>query len=133
MTSTVLAKRSATGKWMWRSVIAGELFLVAAVFIYVARLDPDPQHDGTQLGTAVGVSEGLLVHKDVFSQYGPIGPWLNGVIMYIFGPQLLTIRIASAIQLVLLNVLIYLTARTLNVVRSLALIFSFVWALSCPV
>jgi hypothetical protein len=74
-----------------------------------------------------------VIHREVFSQYGPIAPWLNGLLLHIFGPQLLTIRIASAVQIFLINVMIYLVARRLDASRALAFLSSLTWAITCPV
>lgn len=107
--------------------------ITALLFVWFARFDPDPQHDGTQVGSAIGVAEGLHVHGEVFSQYGPISPWINGLLMSVFGHKLLVIRISTAVQLALIHYFIYKICVVLGVRKSLTYTACTVWLLCCPV
>lgn len=72
--------------WLPAAVVGLGAFVLLVPF---ARLDFDPHHDGYVLAAAIGVHEGLRVHTDVFAQYGPILPWLQGAALFLpFGPAL---------------------------------------------
>ncbi len=66
--------------------------LVSYLYFRVAPLQVDPSHDGLMLAAATGVAEGRDVLSEVFSQYGPLPPMINGFFVSIFGTQLLTLR-----------------------------------------
>ena len=59
--------------------------LVLAVFgVFGATLifsffDFDPHHDGYLLAAAIGVHEGNLLFRDVFTQYGPLTTWYQSL------------------------------------------------------
>lgn len=36
------------------------------IYLPIARLDPDPHHDGIQIATAIGVGSGRAIHHSVF-------------------------------------------------------------------
>ncbi|MEI6096342.1 MAG: glycosyltransferase family 39 protein, partial [Gammaproteobacteria bacterium] len=59
------------------------------------------------LTPALVVARGGVIHRDIFSQYGPITAYLQAVFVWIFGPHLLSIRIASATYLSLAIALLY--------------------------
>jgi hypothetical protein len=92
-------------------VIAAEglaVFCVAfLVFRPFAPLGVDPHHDGVVFTTANGVSRGLDVSGDVFTQYGPVSAWIQGIVLRVFGGGLLTIRVASMLVLALTAGLFY--------------------------
>jgi hypothetical protein len=83
------------GRW---GFVPAALFalLVFALLIPFARLDFDPHHDGYMLAVAIAVRDGLHVHSQVFAQYGPVTPWLQGLALHLpFGPAL-DLRILNA-------------------------------------
>jgi hypothetical protein len=59
------------------------------------------------LTPALVVARGGVIHRDIFSQYGPITAYSQAVFVWIFGPHLLSIRIASATYLSLAVALLY--------------------------
>lgn len=78
------------------------------IFVFSAyRLDPDPHHDGVIYGAAVGASQGLIPHKDFFSQYGPMQPLLNGLWLKVFGASMLHLRVFYCVLLVACAWLVY--------------------------
>lgn len=89
-------------RWI-RSVsggIAGSLALAAAAFftvIWFAPLDFDAMHDGTMIATAIGFRDGLNVHGEVFSQYGPVTAWVQGAWLKLGWPPALGLRILNVI------------------------------------
>ncbi len=75
-------------------------------FLNAARLDPEPHHDGYMLATAIASRDGFLPHSGYFDQYGPVSSYLLGLTLkFGFGP-LLTIRLVTAITLILSALLI---------------------------
>jgi len=85
----------------------GVFLLTLMIYSPFARLGVDPHHDGIMLTPALVVARGGVIHRDIFSQYGPITAYLQAVFVWIFGPQLLSIRIASATYLSLVIALLY--------------------------
>lgn len=62
-------------------------------------LDFDPHHDGVMLATAIAVRDGGVVHRDVFAQYGPVAPLIQGYGLLIFGDAAVGIRIINVIAI----------------------------------
>jgi len=85
----------------------GVFLLTLMIYLPFARLGVDPHHDGIMLTPALVVARGGVIHRDIFSQYGPITAYLQAVFVWIFGPHLLSIRIASATYLSLAVALLY--------------------------
>ena len=59
------------------------VFLLGCIFVYqvveftkLSLIDFDGHHDGYILASAIGVSEGRLLYRDVFWQYGPLQPYI---------------------------------------------------------
>lgn len=103
------------------------------IYLPIARLDPDPHHDGIQIATAIGVGSGRAIHHSVFSQYGPITAWLQGSWVWVTSPTLLNIRVLTALQVVLIGALMCRIFLQLRVKRLIAVGVPIGWLLSCPV
>ena len=69
------------------------------VILPFARLGVDAHHDGIMFAMAVAVRNGYQIQKEVYAQYGPIVPWLQGIELFIFGNKILVIKIFSAISI----------------------------------
>ena len=83
------------------------LILVWAFFYLPAHFDPEPYHDGSQFPAALGVSNGLVVHSEVFSAYGFMTAWLQGIAVEVLGPTLLSIRIFTVVAILVAALLLY--------------------------
>ncbi len=81
----------------------------------LSRFDPDIHHDGYVLAGAIAASEGLVPNRDFLAQYGPLGPFFQGIWLQFTSPTLLNLRILNAL-LVTLNftIAIILIARKWN-------------------
>jgi hypothetical protein len=90
-----------------RMKFLGVFLLTLIIYLPFSRLGVDPHHDGIMLTPALVVARGGVIHRDIFSQYGPITAYLQAVFVSIFGPHLLSIRIASATYLSLAIALLY--------------------------
>jgi hypothetical protein len=112
--------------------------VVSYLYVRVAPLQVDPSHDGLMLSAAIGVSEGRDVLSEVFSQYGPLPPLINGFVVSIFGTHLLVLRYFAAAQCLVTGILIYLlskkvTSKELSQKISLFWILcSAIWSTSFP-
>ena len=112
---------------------AATLIVSSWLFLTFARFDPEPHHDGIQLASAIGISEGLRVHTEVFSQYGAVAPWLNGFWLSITSQSLLSLRVFGAIQLVGISVLMQLIMAGIELRRSIRNLVTIAWLAACPV
>ncbi len=102
--------------------------LVSYLYFRVAPLQVDPSHDGLMLAAATGVAEGRDVLSEVFSQYGPLPPMINGFFVSIFGTQLLTLRYLAAAQCLVTGILIFLLSKRVTS-KELSEKLSFFWIL----
>ena len=79
----------------------GIAMVAAVVSLPFARLDFDPHHDGVMVAAAVAVRDGLVVQKDVFAQYGPITPLLQGWVLKLGLDPTLGIRLLNVLAIAL--------------------------------
>jgi hypothetical protein len=100
-------------------------------FLLFARLDPEGHHDGVMLAAAIGVSEGGIPNRDVFTQYGPLTPLIQGFWIFLTEPTLLSLRILTSIQLALCGALLFWILRVI-LSQQLAAAVSVAWSLSYP-
>ena len=118
----------------WRSI--APYLIVAGVFaltvVPAAFVDPEPHHDGVQLAPAVAVAQGARVHADVYSQYGPITVWFHAAAVKVLGPYLLSIRLATALTIL---VSVWTMTKVLHKLRlgpAVAAVVPSVWLLLWP-
>ena len=94
-------------------LLALSVFLAQfAYFGLFARLDPEPHHDGVMLAAAIGVSEGKIPNKDVFTQYGPLTPLLQGMWLRLTEPTLLSLRIFTSLLLAGCGLVLFLILKS---------------------
>ena len=109
------------------------IFLVSfAAFGFSAFVDPDPHHDGVQIAPAIAISEGLRIHADVYDHYGPVTAWIHGLAVTLFGPQLLTIRLVTALLLAISAVLLFVIARRVLRPPGIAWLVVIAWIAAWP-
>ncbi len=72
-----------------------------AVILPFSRLGFDAHHDGVMFAAAMGVRYGYQIQKEVYSQYGPVVPWIQGVGLLVFGNKIVVIKIFSVISIAL--------------------------------
>jgi hypothetical protein len=101
-------------------------------FLGLARINPDPHRDGIQFAAAAGVADNLNIHSQVYEQYGPVGAWIQGETLKVFGSILLNLRIENAFVLTLAALLTLNILFTLGIPDNAAVLVSLGWALSCP-
>ena len=102
------------------------------VFLPFAPLDPDPQHDGFHYAVALAIAEGWRVHADVFSGYGPMTALLQGILLELFSPTLVTLRVFNALLLAGVAASAYGISRLLRIRRLPSILLSLTWVLLCP-
>lgn len=101
------------------------------ILLKIYSWEPDQHHDGVMFAAAVAVREGKLPNKDVFAQYGPVTPWIQGIWLRLTSPTVLNMRILTVFFILGISILIYrLLQRFLS--RKLALLTSFAWVLTGP-
>lgn len=87
-------KRS--GPWLDRNrwvLFAGTLLF----FTVFAFFSVDLHHDGVMLKPAMDVANGRVVFRDTFSQYGILTPILQGLVVKLFGAELLFLRLLTVV------------------------------------
>lgn len=94
----------------WRRMISPMLvfsltFLIAA---YYSVYDVDPHHDGAIFKPALDVSNGMMLYRDAFSQYGALFTLLTAAGLKIFGPYVLVLRLMAAFFYGLVGVILWL-------------------------
>jgi len=101
----------------------GLTFLVAA---YYSVYDVDPHHDGAIFKPALDVSQGLMLYRDTFSQYGALFTLLTAAGLKIFGPYVLVLRIMAAFFYGLVGAMLWLLGERL-LPRWLAALIVLLW------
>jgi hypothetical protein len=102
------------------------------IFIYLlfyVRFQGDPHHDGYILGSAAAVAEGLSIHSEAFSQYGPVSAWIAGWFLDLTSVSILNLRILAAIFMFLVYLLLCQILQHLDFTRFESQIFSISWIL----
>lgn len=107
------------------------LFSIAATTPF-AFIDPDPHHDGIQYGAALGVSEGLHIQSEVFSQYGPVTAWIQGMTLWLFGPELIWIRLLHVFLVMAIAIAMYLILKRAFSDSALAALAPIAWVAASP-
>ncbi len=64
-------------------------------FVWFAFFSVDIHHDGVMLLPAMDVADGAVVFRDTFSQYGILTPVLQGLVVKLFGAELLLLRLLT--------------------------------------
>jgi hypothetical protein len=88
--------------------ILATFFLFQVIkFVKLSILDFDGHHDAYVLASAIGVSEGRVLYRDIFWQYGPLQPYLLAVLIKAlpFFSPLMVARL-TGLALVLLTFLV---------------------------
>jgi hypothetical protein len=105
-----------------------------AILSPFTSLDFDKHHDGYILGTAIGIDSGLAQFKEVFSQYGPISPVLNSLVVSLSDQPMLNIRflnifLISLTSALFVNTLKYISLKQ-NYFRVAAYLTPVIWILT---
>jgi hypothetical protein len=107
------------------------LFIEILIVLPQSRYDPNLHHDGVIFTAAVAIENGLIPNKDIFAQYGPGAPLIQGFWLKFMGAQLVNLRVLTAFLLILTGLLLFLVLeKHLN--KKLAFIICLVWCLTYP-
>lgn len=115
------------------SVPTNTVLFISFIFYFTrfSSLDPEVHHDGVMTAAAIAVSEGLLPNKDVFAQYGPLAPLIQGLWIYFTEPSLISLRNFTAILLAATaGLLLILLSHFTN--KIMAWLITAAWATSYP-
>jgi hypothetical protein len=87
----------------WRDTYSSLLIAIISFCLLVpfSRIDFDFHHDGYILGQVIGLSDGFLIHKDIFAQYGPLAPYLLKQFLYLPFSPALNLRIGAILLIAL--------------------------------
>ena len=97
----------------------------------IANLDFDPYHDGFIFPPALVVAEGGMPNRDAFSPYGPLSPLIQGKWLFLFGKDVISLRMHGVfLLLVVFTMLFVLLCGYLDFY--LALLIATLWILSNP-
>ena len=110
---------------------AGIVIFVIATFV-ASLWNVDAYHEGALFPSAVGISDGLSIFREVNNQYGFIGPLLNSPWLAIFGPHLVVSRIFSFLVICIIAYMLYLNAQ-LFISQNAAKIAALLWIGISPV
>jgi hypothetical protein len=99
------------------------LTLAISPYLYLAFLNVDPLHDGWFSTPAVALAEGGVPYRDVVTSYGWVTPAFLGIIIKIFGFQLLYSRLIGLFFLIGICILfIVLLKKSIGLNKSLAVV-----------
>ena len=84
------------------------------IYLYSLNWEIDPIHDGLTFPTAVAVSEGKIIFREIHSQYGLLQPSIEGFLLSISGPYLIIQRFIGSILIILISYLIYLIIKNVS-------------------
>src|SRR5262249_45137971 len=73
----------------------------------------DIGHDGYQLRQILDLSQGRVIFKDVFDQYGPLNGYVNSLFFVALGRRLLTLKYAIAGSYGVTAIVLFALARRL--------------------
>jgi hypothetical protein len=68
------------------------------VHAYLAPYGVDPHHDGIMFKPALDVSQGKMVFRDTFTQYGGVTVLLQAAALKLFGARLIVIKMQTAVM-----------------------------------
>lgn len=89
-------------------------FLFSLSFFINCKLAPlgiDPHHDGIMFKPALDVSQGSVLFRDTFSQYGALTTLLQAAALSIFGERLIVIKFLTAFIYGLISGMLYVLYR----------------------
>jgi hypothetical protein len=114
--------------------VPANTFLFISFLFYFTRfssLDPEVHHDGVMTAAAIAVSEGRFPNRDVFAQYGPLAPLMQGLWIHFTEPSLISLRNFTAVLLAATAILlVILLSRFTN--KFMAWLITGAWATSYP-
>jgi len=106
-------------------------FGLLTLFLPLSNRSIDYHHQGLIFSTALGVSKGLVLYRDIWSQYGPIPTYIQAVFLLVFGSKLLYLQILSVLISACSGTLAFSIFSKIYGVGSAATAVS-IWALSAP-
>jgi hypothetical protein len=108
------------------------LFISNLAFLAIPySWEPEQHHDGIIFPAAIAIRDGLVPNRDVFTQYGPLAPWLQGLWLQLTSPTLLNLRIFSVLQVVVISQLLFWILRK-RLKSTTAFLISLAWSITGP-
>ena len=88
--------------------------LIIVLFIYSTNWEVDPLHDGLTFPSALAISQGKIIFRDVHTQYGLLQPTIEGFFIYLTGPYLIIQRLVATMCIIFTSIIIYLCCKNLS-------------------
>lgn len=107
------------------------LFIFFVAHVIRIPFDPNPHHDGLMYTAAIASSTGLFPHRDFFSQYGPLTPFIHGLWFLISPNTLLSLRFFNALLLSATSLLLFHVLRN-RVGSRISFLITLIWSISSP-
>ena len=95
----------------WDFYVALLLGVVVIENLVASLWNVDPYHEGAIFATAVGMSDGLSVFREINQQYGFLGPLLVSCLLRVFGNYLIVERLFGFTLIMTIAFLFYLNLR----------------------
>lgn len=98
---------------------------------YFSTIGADVHHDGIMFKPALDVSQGQILFKDTFTQYGALTTIIQSLVIKIFGEYLIVIKLTTAIFYAFTSVILYfIWNKILN--KKLTILSSLIWIFLAP-
>ncbi|MDD4938199.1 MAG: glycosyltransferase family 39 protein [Candidatus Shapirobacteria bacterium] len=128
-------KRFGKKSWLNNAInILYPIIIFSLTFIisgYFSTIGADSHHDGIMLKPALDVSQGQMLFKDTFTQYGALSTIIQSVAIKLFGEYLIVIRLTTAFFYALISVVLYfIWSKFLN--KHLTFLSCLIWILLAP-
>ncbi len=83
---------SVDSPWAERLCIAVLIIAISRIALYIG-IGFDPHHDFYAFAPGLYISEGLQPHKDFYTHYGPFDAAFKGLLLFVFGKSLYSLRL----------------------------------------
>jgi hypothetical protein len=114
----------------------GALVFSLLILFPVMFLDFDSHHDGLIVASAIGVKEGLFIHSEVFSQYGPVSAWTQVPFLYLPLGEALSIRLWTVVHIGLTAMVLAdlwrVWPKSVAIGKGVSLLSAVVWVSAAP-
>jgi hypothetical protein len=113
-------------------IIPTTIFAITLIISgYFSTIGADVHHDGIMFKPALDVSQGQMLFRDTFTQYGALTTIIQSLVIKIFGEYLIVIRLTTALFYALTSVLLYyIWRKILN--QTLTFFSCLVWIFLAP-
>lgn len=127
------------GRTSRESILFAPIVGILAIFLNAPLISTgfDAHHQGLMLASAMGVADGLAIHGEVFSQYGPITSWTQALFLFVIpASPALALNIWTVVVIALtavgLTLIPWATRLNLKISSEAGLVGAILWLLLSP-